>query len=123
VGIFFDLRDNGLGDINLMPLDLIVNFRSKESMVYWCNTFFQSVFHQKKIDKGAVKHLTTDVYNPSNTDSEIETHLIVNNENIAERRKEADIIVDLIHKHQAQNLDDSIAILVRKRSQVSTIVQ
>lgn len=124
VGIFLDLRANGLGHIELIPLDLTVNFRSQELIVNWCNTVFQSVFPPKnKINQGAVKYQTAEAYNPSTIDGGIETHLLVGDEKIKERSEEANIITDLIQKNQTKNPEDSIAVLVRKRSQVSQITQ
>ncbi len=37
VGLFLDVRDRGLGDIELEPLTLRVNFRSTQPIVQWVN--------------------------------------------------------------------------------------
>ncbi len=43
VGLFLDVRDRGLGDIELEPLTLRVNFRSTQPIVQWVNQAFARV--------------------------------------------------------------------------------
>ncbi|MFK7831474.1 MAG: UvrD-helicase domain-containing protein [Congregibacter sp.] len=44
VGLFIRARDEGVGDLNLVPLDLSVNFRSQEGLVEWVNQHFETAF-------------------------------------------------------------------------------
>ncbi|MGH1441659.1 MAG: UvrD-helicase domain-containing protein [Cellvibrionaceae bacterium] len=128
VGLFLDCRNNGIGDIALTPLDLSVNFRSQAPLVEWCNTVFTSVFPKdNRVNQGAVKYQLAEAYH-SSTDSAssktytgANTHLLVSIEKLNNRDHEAKLIVELIHEHQKNQPQNTIAILVRKRSQVSSI--
>ena len=46
VGLFIRARDEGMGDLHLVPLDLSVNFRSTESLIAWTNRCFTKTFPQ-----------------------------------------------------------------------------
>jgi len=128
VGLFLDCRNNGIGDIELTPIDLSVNFRSRPPIVEWCNTIFSSVFPQEnKVNHGAVKYRLAEAYLPTTDTPQdknnigTQTHLLAGNEKLSNREDEAKLIVRLITKNQVKNPQETIAILVRKRSQVSTI--
>lgn len=130
VGIFLDIREQGISDIELIPLDLSVNFRSQQTIVDWCNTVFSAVFpQQNQINQGAVKYQNAIAFNPPEPDSGIQTHLLTSEEKLSDRQEEAKLIVKLIQEQQQKECDaqtkshNSIAILVRKRSQVNEITQ
>ena len=57
VGLFLDVRDRGLGDIELEPLTLRVNFRSTQPIVQWVNQAFARVLPPRDdVLRGAVKY-------------------------------------------------------------------
>jgi ATP-dependent exoDNAse (exonuclease V) beta subunit len=129
VGIFLNVRQHGLGDIALKPVNLSVNFRSQSAIVNWCNKVFSDVFPtQDEINQGAVKYQQAIAYNTSNEESSIDTmnnairgYLFVSEDKINHRTHEANKIVELIKHAQLENAKQKIAILVRKRSQVNEI--
>ncbi len=124
VGIFLDIRKNGLGNIDLIPLDLTVNFRSQKKLVDWCNDIFENIFPKHNaINKGAVKYQHAIAFNSANDEQAVTTHLFVSNEKIKQRSHEANKIAEVIQDTQNQNPDGSIAILVRKRGQVNEITK
>jgi ATP-dependent helicase/nuclease subunit A len=131
VGIFLDVRQHGLGDIALKPVNLTVNFRSDNAIVNWCNQVFSHVFPvNDETNQGAVKYQHAHAFNTineelstNNLDNSIGSYLFVSEEKIKQRTHEANKIIELIISAQKDNAEQSIAILVRKRSQVNAISQ
>ncbi len=124
VGLFLDIKNRGLGNIALTPLDLSVNFRSETGIISWCNTIFKELLpKENRINEGAVKHQHAIAFNPSTLDSNVESHLIIDTEKNKERKNEALLVADLIKKHQSDSKQKTIAVLVRTRSQVNAITQ
>ncbi|MGH1485865.1 MAG: UvrD-helicase domain-containing protein [Cellvibrionaceae bacterium] len=132
VGIFLDIRQQGLGDIKLTPLDLSVNFRSEENIVHWCNTVFADVFpKENKINHGAVKYQQAIAFHQSQTansqvtqkanNTAVSIECFLHEESISHRTDEAKEIADIILKTQQEQTNGTVAILVRKRSQVNEI--
>ena len=57
VGLFLDIRDRGLGDLELEPLTLAVNFRSTVPVVDWINDCFAQVLPEADdLLRGAVSY-------------------------------------------------------------------
>jgi ATP-dependent exoDNAse (exonuclease V) beta subunit len=62
VALFLDVRENGIGDLQLEPLTLAVNFRSTEPVIDWVNRCFARILPPiDDIVRGAVS------YSPSTT--------------------------------------------------------
>jgi ATP-dependent helicase/nuclease subunit A len=129
VGIFLDVRQHGLGDIALEAVNLTVNFRSDNAIVNWCNQVFAHVFPlDDETNQGAVKYQQALAFNTETEDlalvssnNAIGSYLFVSEEKTKQRTQEANKIVELITSAQKDNASQSIAILVRKRSQVNAI--
>ncbi len=124
VGIFLDIRKNGLGNINLTPLNLTVNFRSQKNLVDWCNNTFERIFPTyNSINQGAVKYQHAIAFNSPKGERAVTTHLFVSDEKIKQRSHEANKITEIIQNSQSRSTNESIAILVRKRNQVNEITK
>lgn len=125
VGIFLDIRKNGLADISLMPLDLSVNFRSQAPLVHWFNRIFTDVLpEQDSINQGAVKYQQAIAFNETGSQHEaVSTFIFARDEAPKQRTEETEKIVGIIRHHQQTTPNNSIAVLVRKRSQVGEITQ
>jgi ATP-dependent exoDNAse (exonuclease V) beta subunit len=124
VGIFLDIREQGLGNIELTALDLSVNFRSQKGLVDWCNQVFSEVFPANNgINQGAVRYQPAIAFNPPLETTSVTSHLFVSETKTTQRRDEAQQIVTVIHSTRQLRPEASIAILVRKRQQVGAITQ
>ncbi|MDN3639705.1 UvrD-helicase domain-containing protein [Simiduia curdlanivorans] len=66
VGIFLQARSQGIGNIRLEPLDLVVNFRSQQGVVDWVNAQFAQAFPlQDDITRGNVAYYPSQAIKPA----------------------------------------------------------
>jgi ATP-dependent exoDNAse (exonuclease V) beta subunit len=119
VGLFIQARSNGLGDINLEPLNLTVNFRSQKAIIDWVNEKFPVIF-PKQNDKtaGAVSYTYFEAYKPVTTKLAVQLHTLFNRDDA----QEAKLIIDLIEQAKQTIPDGRIAVLCRNKSHLAEIV-
>ncbi len=121
VGLFIRMQQNGLGDIRLIPLTLTVNFRSTHTIVEWNNQHFTSIFpNYSDIGTGAV-HFSQSIAHQITSDptqSAISMKGFLNGNDQAE----AKAVVEYIQETLANFPHEKIAILVRSRSHLASIV-
>lgn len=118
VGLFLRAREQGIGEVNLIPLELTCNFRSTATVVDWVNTQFKSIFpSENDIESGAVSFHASVNVKPA------DEHSLVRAFQYATKEQEAEGIVGLIIDELEAHPNDKIAILVRSRSQLSDIVR
>lgn len=119
VNIFLQLWQNQqFNDIKLIPLQLKSNFRSSLQIVEWLNHSIETIFPNViNINTGAVPGVKAQAIHDAHPNSNIELKL---DHNDAEH--EAQTIVQQIEQWQSQHPDWSIALLVKKRSQLSAII-
>ena len=118
VGLFLRARRQGIGDVNLIPLELSSNFRSTATVVDWVNAQFKSIFPATDdIESGAVSYHASVNVKPA------DNHSLVSAFQYSSREQEAQAIVGLISDELETHPDDQIAILVRSRSQLADIVR
>ncbi len=119
VGLFLDVRDRGLGEIELEPLTLRVNFRSTQPIVRWVNQAFARVLPPRDdVLRGAVKY-SESVAAPQATDEGgVHVHAFLR----SSRRFEAQTVADIIQRRHAAKADARIAILVQGRNHLLDIV-
>ncbi|MFT7388254.1 MAG: ATP-dependent helicase/nuclease subunit A [Candidatus Endobugula sp.] len=124
VGIFLNVREYGLGDIALEPLDLQVNFRSQHHIVDWVNDSFTHIFpSHNDSNRGAVRYNPSVSFNAALDIPAVQTHLLAYGDSTPSPRKdEAAAIVDIIQRTHAVNPKDSIALLVRSRAHAQDII-
>src|SRR3990167_1341896 len=120
VGLFLRIWKYGLGAIQLKSLRLSVNFRSTTHIVEWNNRAFQAIFPTyDDVAIGAVAYhasasnacLQLDGVQPAIHGFQTE------DDNIQAHR-----IISLIHSIQSSSSQDSIAILVRSRSNLLALL-
>lgn len=117
VGLFIRAQREGIGSVHLTPLQLCCNFRSTETIVQWINQQFQFIFpHADDIESGAVSFHPS-VHTRSN---HAETHVLA--KAFEHKDDEADAIVQIVRQELETHATDSIAILVRSRSQLASIL-
>ncbi len=124
VGIFLEVRRSGIGDVALEPLDLTVNFRSHEAVVNWVNDTFSMAFPVvDDINRGAVRYAISHAFK---TRSEaLATGVLcygITDENNS-KQLEANLVVDLIQQAQQEAPDETIAVLVRSRPHLRSILR
>ena len=125
VGLFLALRENGLGNIPLIPIDLQTNFRSNASIVEWVNSVFSSSFPQRNnISLGAVKYTYSSAQNPEDIKPAVNTrcYTFEDNNRTDALQAEARYIANQILKLRRAESPETIAILVRGRSHLLHIL-
>ncbi len=119
VGYFIRARRAGLNHIFLEPLTLSVNFRSVPGIVNWVNQYFPKIFPlYEDIATGAVAYSASTATLAETDLSPVILHTDIN----AEETQTANSIVQLVQQLKQKNPDESIAILVRSRTHLSSIV-
>ncbi|MCW8385244.1 UvrD-helicase domain-containing protein [Fluoribacter dumoffii] len=118
VGLFFRAKEQGIGPVQLQSLELSCNFRSTQTIVEWVNNQFITIFPRKvDIESGAVSFHRS-------------VHIIQNNEGSAvqamqfkNKEHEAKKLIEII-QHELQTYpQQSMAILVRSRTQLGEIIR
>lgn len=117
VGLFFQAKEHGIGPVRLKSLELRCNFRSTETIVNWVNDHFSKIFSQQvDIESGAVS------FHPS-------VHVIEKNESstiqavqFKNREQEARHLIEIINSELNRNPEQTIAVLVRTRTQLPEII-
>ena len=115
VSLFLKARLEGIGAIQLEPLTLSVNFRSRPEIVEWVNQMFKTILPANDdIESGAVAYSPSVPGSSGNADAQIGVHAFTN------ERDEADRVIELIRGHNGADGDGSTAVLVRSRSHCSS---
>jgi len=136
VGLFLKVRDQGLGQIRLTPLQLYRNNRSYKEVVDWVNESFPTIFKNDDNQRqGSVKFSPAEATKGSEPTAGIHLHPIIDpSATIVEDdeeddgalspadQREAEKIVALIREAQHDNPKETIAILVRARSHLTALV-
>lgn len=125
VGIYLDVKENGLGNVPLTALTLATNFRSQEIVVEWVNEVFSGAFPQHaNISRGAVPYTPSVAVHEALESRFVQVNVIAHekDETEAARQTEAAQIVTHIQQLQRTTPGESIAILVRARPHLQLII-
>lgn len=118
VGLFLQACHKGIGNIQLEPLTLQVNFRSNGSIIQWFNQLFEALMpHQADIGSGAVPFSPSHPHNDQ-LDGNIITHGVLDNDD----SHEAHLIVKILTETFQKNPKEKIGILVRARTHLLDIL-
>ena len=119
VGLFLRAREYGIGTIKLTSLELKSNFRSTPTIIQWINQQFANIFPATDdLESGAVSYLhASSPHESSDTTSFIQAYQCTS------REQEATEIVAKVLDELSQHPNDNIAILVKTRNQLSTIIK
>ncbi|MDG6778528.1 UvrD-helicase domain-containing protein [Thiomicrorhabdus sp. zzn3] len=118
VGNFLDAWQGRIGDVQLTPLNLQVNFRSSRAVIDWVNRQFKQVFpKQNRIASGAV------CYSDSLASSEDDTPAVFTHWQLNQTAESEAVDVVQLIKQRLRELDSAakIAVLGRTRSSLMTI--
>ena len=125
VGIYLNVREHGIGEIQLESLTLQTNFRSQEKIVTWVNQVFSHAFpSQPDSSRGAVPYSASVPINPTEIEFGISALVIQHQgiDKIAAQQAEASAVISQIKSIQLHDAGASIAILVRSRSHLAKII-
>ena len=126
VSLFLAACTQGIGQLALTPLKLTLNNRSQPAVVDWINATFAHIFPPMD-DKtqAAISYRPFIASKTVSLDEGVQTHAIVmpnDEESSAAKLAEARLVADLITHEQAKLPNQSIAVLVRSRSHLRTLV-
>jgi len=121
VSIFIDCWQNKLlGDVPVTPLQLSCNFRSQENIVNWVNDAFVKIFPTcNDLQYSAVEYSASTAMRPALEHQAVEVFL----QAASDDKKEALWIIEHIKNIQTDDSEETIALLVRSRTHLSTIAQ
>lgn len=121
VGIFLNIRDNGLENLPMSAVNLCVNFRSNQAVVSWVNEVFKVAFPaQNDINRGAVSYQPSVPFDTAELlSSHVECHGFVGDNG---NEAEAQFVTSIIAQQLEVNPNQSIAILVRNRPHLTKII-
>jgi ATP-dependent helicase/nuclease subunit A len=117
VGIFLNTCQQGLGPLQLTPLQLTQNFRSNSHLIEHFNAYFAEIFPKTElIDLGGVRFHPAQPVIPGANDCFVQANYYETSE------AQTQAIVDILH--EAKNKKNTrVAILVRTRSKLPEILQ
>ncbi|TNF04355.1 MAG: DNA helicase UvrD, partial [Gammaproteobacteria bacterium] len=120
VGLFLEARSQPIGQVQLEPLDLTVNFRSQAGIIEWVNEHFPAVFPaEENIGRGAVPYSPTEAFHEAISGPAVNLEAFLD---YPDREAEAQRVVELVAEARRENPDGSIAILVRNRTHLPEIL-
>ena len=120
VGLFLEARLAPVNQVELMPLDLTVNFRSDAALVRWVNHNFQAVFPPRAdISRGAVPYTPAEAHRRGDSAATVTLDIVPAP---GDPEAEARAVVKRVREALADNPDGSIAILARARSHLTHVL-
>lgn len=118
VGLFLWVRQHGIGDVRPRPLQLTSNFRSEAGIVEWVNNTFSVVFPAaENVATGAVPYSASRPVRAPGPTPAVEVHPFF----ALDRAAEAERVVALVRRAQADRPQGTIAVLVRSRRHLAHI--
>ena len=119
VGLYLRARREGIGGVRLTPLTLRVNFRSQGGVVDWINRTFARVLPAREdVAVGAVPYSPSDAAQARADGVAVQLHPLAQDEGV----READEVVRLVAEARREFPKGQVAILVRSRGHLASIV-
>lgn len=117
VGLFPMAKKSGLGPVKLTPLELSSNFRSSGTLINWVNEQFSTIFPKNNYpERGAI------AFHPSTIPFQDKEGEEVKAFQYSTSKEEAEAIVQLVSSELSTNSNETLAILVRSRTQLREII-
>lgn len=131
VGLFLDVKESGLGEIRLTPLELTDNFRSQAGLVQWVNDTCRHLFPTRDdAELGAIRYSPSVAFHEQSGHAAVRAHPVWTRREVDEDGQEAAwraeaLAVELAAQALARFPDSAhpVAILVRARSNLDGIVR
>ncbi len=119
VGLFVQAKESGLGHIPLIKLQLLANFRSQKNIVDWVNRCFSQILPTvDDPDRGAIAYTQCSAVQGRSVEPGVTLHPAADSQSDAEARS----VMEIIKGVRTRYPGDSIAILVRARTHLLSIV-
>jgi len=119
VGIFLQVKENGISGIRPKYLQLNTNFRSIKSIVDSSNRYFSAIFPDNdNVVNGAIHYAHSQSLSERTDDNAVRFYPFLSGMDQQEAMQICEIVTDAL----AENSVDEIAILVRSRSHLESIV-
>ena len=125
VSIYLDVMENSLNNVALDSLRLSTNFRSQAAIVSWVNEVFDSAFPQQvDISRGAVPYSMANAVHDPIKNHGVSLNILDHEADAyaAAAEIESEIVANRVAELRKQYPDDSIAVLVRVRDILTTLV-
>jgi ATP-dependent exoDNAse (exonuclease V) beta subunit len=133
VGLFIRVRQQGIGHIQPEPLRLYLNYRSTSNIVDWVNQTFRPIFSERDdAMRGAVCFSPAVAKKSSSVQSGVFIHPIISGESVDDSdlgqtqtpadEREAQRVLELIQMARVDQPMGRVAVLVRARSHLTTLV-
>lgn len=119
VSLFIHTQQNGLGQVKLKPLTLMVNFRSTSNVVTWINQTFAQIFpRQADCTLGSVPFVPAIAHSEIPSAQAVHFHPLHKEQQVC-----ADYVVNLIREIIKENPHTHIAVLARARKHLAPIIE
>jgi len=124
VGLFLDVQAGGLGALPVEPLRLYRNNRSQAPVVAWVNATFARVFAgADDVASGAIRYRPSAATRHDRDDADVVAHALTVAAGDDAALAEAREIIAIIDAERAADPRGSIAVLVRARDHLATLVE
>ena len=119
VGLFLQVKRDGLGEKKCEFIALSSNFRSSHGLIHWFNDYFANIFPKvENQETGAISYSPSVAHHEKvNHESPVHWHFSTSG------KEEANYIASTIQSLQKANPSHRIAILVRSRSHLHHIIE
>lgn len=120
VGLFLNVRERGIGQIQPESLQLVANYRSTSEIVDWVNQIFEKIFPSlDDVATGAVTYSPSQTQRSQETNSSVTVHAFAKGQDA----EEAEAVVQLVRNARRLDPQGSVAILVGARTHLPAIVK
>jgi ATP-dependent exoDNAse (exonuclease V) beta subunit len=120
VGMFLDAWQGRLGQVELEPLRLTVNFRSDQGVIDWVNQRFTGVFPQAgEMVSGAVPYAPSEAHEAAGPGVAVTLHPFIGRNDAAE----ASLMVEIIRQTEDELPGGHTAVLVRSKAHLDPLIR
>jgi len=124
VGLFLRVQEHGIGSVQLETLRLYRNNRSAPAIVNWINQAFPHIFPATNNPTiGAVCYSASATDRADDPSAGVFTHAVLKEDGVDVEQRQAERVIALIDAARADNPQAEIAVLVRSRTHLATLVQ
>ena len=120
VGLFLQVRDQGIGEVRPEFLQLTDNFRSQSGIVEWVNRVFKGMLPaHDDMATGAIRYAPSVAFNPALDGDAVQVHTVWGSEQADMQAEETAVSL----ADEALKQGKSVAILVRARTHVGALAR
>jgi len=125
VGLFLQVRDQGIGQVRPRFLQLTDNFRSQAGIVDWVNRVFGALLPARdEPATGAIRYAPSSAFNPALDGPAVSVHAVCGQGDAAEGQAEAlavRLVREALDRHRGS--EHPVAVLVRARNHLGALAR